>query len=114
MSPKSFILILFIVIVFIWFMTVGKVTQKEIEDLRKREVKGSISRMFKKETDKNYTVIFSNGTDFDLPFSAPTDGIEPGDSMFKAANSLDYIFFKGGKVDDTIVYRGTLNGNYRP
>ncbi len=114
MYTKTVIFIFFLSIIFIWLIAIEKVTMNENNELQAKEVKGKILRMFKKDSNKNYTVIFSDGSDFDLPYSAPSDRIDPGDSMFKAANSVDYIFFKGCNSNDTIVFHGKLNGKFRP
>ena len=114
MTLKTFILIIFLAIILFWLIVIEKVSKTEDNKLQEKEVKGTIQRMFKKETNKNYTIVFSNGSDFELPYSAPNDRIEPGDSMFKAANSLYYIFFKGGNILDTILFQGILDGKVRP
>ena len=54
--------------------------------------------MFKKETEKNYTIIFTNGQEFALHFTVGTDDIEPGDSLYKGPGSNLYIFYRKNEV----------------
>lgn len=90
----------------------------EIENIGKQQIKGTIYRMYKADGNKNYTIVFSDSSEYDLPYFTPTDIIEPGDSIFKDSNSFDYKFFirsyKPERPADTIIFRGMVDGKYIP
>ena len=114
MAPKNIIGILFILIIIIWIWRQDKLFNIEIESIKKMELKGTILKMFKKEGHKNFTITLSGNREYDLPYFAPTDKIDPGDSIFKASNSFKYVFFKNRLASDTIVFEGMVNGKYIP
>lgn len=114
MTLKTYISILFVFIVAAWLWIGYKKSQRENDILERKEMKGTIIKMFKKEGNKNYTLVFRDNIEFDLPYFAPTDKIKPGDSLYKAPNSFDYIFFNKGNPFDTIIFRGKINGKILP
>ena len=99
----------FFIIIIVWVIRGYKMGRMEIGEEKKKEINGKVVKIYKPEDAKIINIIFSNGIEYAPSFFGLNNLVEVGDSIYKPSNSLKFLIYKKGIINDSISFEANNN-----
>jgi hypothetical protein len=102
--------IIFITALILWIKRGDDIGKSVYFEGKKNIIQGRIIMMERTSQEKKFVKIqFADSTWYDVPFFGFEEHVQIGDSIYKKANTYQFMIFKKSNPNDTAFFKGSNN-----